>query len=134
MKLSPEERDAIVSYRKQKAHETLKEAEGIASLGFWNAVANRLYYACYYMTSALLIHYGYTARSHAGVIRLLGLHFVTTGYIAQRHAKFYTRLFELRQSGDYDDFYNITEDDIKPLIEPARNYIETVRNLIEAPE
>lgn len=132
MSLSNEERHAIVSYRKQKAKNTLKEAEDIASLGYWNAVANRLYYACFYITNALLIHYGYIARSHSGVIRLFGLHFVTTGYIAKEYARFYSRLFEIRQTGDYDDFYNITEADIKPLIEPARNYIERIIDLLES--
>jgi len=47
MSLSDEERDAIVSLKIQKAKETLVQAEGIAGLGFWNAVVNHLYYACY---------------------------------------------------------------------------------------
>jgi len=55
MSLTNDERDAIISFRIQKAKDTLNEAEGIATLGYWNAVANRLYYACYYITSALLI-------------------------------------------------------------------------------
>lgn len=132
MKLSPEERNAIVNYRRQKAYDTLREAEGIVSLRYWNAAANRLYYACYYITSALLTYYGFTARTHSGVIRLLGMHFVSTGYLAQKHAKFYTRLFELRQTGDYDDFYNITEEEITPLIEPAKDYMASIKKLIEA--
>jgi len=55
MKLTNDEREAIIALRIRKAGDTLKEAEGIASLNYWNAVANRLYYACYYITSALLI-------------------------------------------------------------------------------
>jgi uncharacterized protein (UPF0332 family) len=55
MSLTDDEREAIVSFRIQKAKDTLDEAEGIATLGYWNAVANRLYYACFYITSALLL-------------------------------------------------------------------------------
>jgi uncharacterized protein (UPF0332 family) len=55
MKLTNDEREAIVSFRLQKSEDTFKEAFGIATLGYWNAVANRLYYACYYVTGALLI-------------------------------------------------------------------------------
>jgi len=64
MTLSSDERDALVSYRINKALDTFAEAEGISSLGYWNAVANRLYYACYYATSALLIKNSFQAQTH----------------------------------------------------------------------
>ncbi|MDD4968214.1 MAG: HEPN domain-containing protein [Paludibacter sp.] len=91
MSLTDEERDAVVFYRIQKAKETWKEAEGIAQLGYWNAVINRLYYACYYMTSALLIYNGHTAQTHAGVIRLFGLNFVIKGIVSKEQSRFYSR-------------------------------------------
>lgn len=131
MSLSDEERDAIVFYRIQKAKDTLTEAEGIAQLGYWNAVINRLYYACYYITSALLIHNGHTAQTHSGVIRLFGLNFVITGIVSKEQSKFYSKLFELRQTGDYDDLYNLTEEEVKPLIGSARIYLENIETLIK---
>jgi uncharacterized protein (UPF0332 family) len=100
-------------------------------LGFWNAVANRLYYACYYMTTALLIYNGHTAQTHSGVIRLFGLNFVITGIVSKEQSKFYSKLFELRQTGDYDDLYNLTEEEVQPLIGAAFKYIEYLENLIK---
>ena len=88
MSLSDEERDAIVSLKIQKAKETLVQAEGIAGLGFWNAVVNRLNYACYYMTTALLIYNNHSAQTHSGVIRLFGLHFVSKNLISKELSKF----------------------------------------------
>ncbi len=126
MSLSDEERDAIVLLKIQKANETYRQAEGIAQLGYWNAVANRLYYACYYITSALLIHNRHTAQTHSGVIRLFGLHFVAKNIVSKELSRFYSKLFEMRQTGDYDDLYNLTEEDVKPLIEPAKMFIEYV--------
>jgi uncharacterized protein (UPF0332 family) len=131
MSLSDEERDAIVFYRIQKANETLKEAEGIAQLGFWNAVANRLYYACYYVTTALLIYNGHTAQTHSGVIRLFGLNFVVTGKVSREQSKFYSKLFELRQTGDYDDLYYLTEEEVQPLIKAAFTYIKEIEMLLK---
>ena len=43
MNLSDDERAAIVVFKVEKTKETLRQAEGIAQLGYWNAVANRLY-------------------------------------------------------------------------------------------
>jgi len=131
MSLSDEERDAIVFYRIQKAKETWKEAEGIAKLGYWNAVINRLYYACYYLTSALLIHNGHSAQTHSGVIRLFGLNFIDKGIVSKELSKFYSKLFELRQTGDYDDLYNLTEEEVQPLIGLAFKYIMELESLIK---
>ena len=39
-------------------------------------------------------------------------------------------MFNLRQTGDYDDLAEITKDDILDLLEPAKQFISTVENLI----
>jgi uncharacterized protein len=130
MSLTNDEREAIVYLRIQKARDTLKEAEGIATLGYWNAVANRLYYACYYITSSLLVKNNYAAQTHRGVIRLLGMHFIKTGIVPDSAGKLYTKLFELRQTGDYDDMSDLTEDDVKPLIVEVQNYLNVISALL----
>lgn len=130
MSLTNDEREAIVSFRLQKGIETLEEAKGIATLGYWNAVANRLYYACYYVTSALLIKNKYAAQTHRGIIHLLGMHFIKKGIVSQDSGKLYSKLFELRQTGDYDDLFNLSESDVKPMISAAKKYIDELINLI----
>ena len=131
MSLSNEERNAIVTLKVTKAYETLKQAEGIAQLGYWNTVANRLYYACYYMTTALLIYNNHSAQTHSGVIRLFGLHFISKNLISKDLSKFYSKLFEMRQTGDYDDLYNLTEEDVYPLIEPTKVFLRKIEELMK---
>lgn len=131
MSLSDDERAAIVSFRIQKSKETMEEAVGIATLGYWNAVANRLYYACYYITSALLIKNKYMAQTHRGIIHLLGLHFIKKGLVTLNAGKFYSKLYEIRQTGDYDDLYSLTEEDVRPMIDAAQLYIDELKDLIE---
>ncbi|GHT19486.1 DNA-binding protein [Bacteroidia bacterium] len=130
MNLNKEERKAVVTLRLQKAKETLLEAKDIVKLCHWRVVANRLYYACYYATSALLIKHGHMAQTHSGVISMLGLHFVKQGIVSNEQGKFYKRLFELRQTGDYDDWITIEEIDVQPLIAPAEEYICFLEKLI----
>jgi len=99
-------------------------------LGYWRTAANRLYYACYYAASALLIKNNLTAHTHAGVIGQLGLHFVAKGLISKEQGKLLKQLFELRQNGDYSDWFSIEEIDVKPLVEPAEKFIAEIENLI----
>ena len=70
----------------------------------FNAAINRLYYACFYAASALMVAYGLTASSHAGVKTMIGMHFVSKGLLSNEQGKAFSRLFEIRHSGDYDDF------------------------------
>lgn len=131
MTLSNDEREAIVAYRIQKAWKMLKEAEGNVEMGFWNTAVNRLYYSCYHMVNALLIKYRYVAQTHAGVIRLLGMHFVATGLLSKEWSRFYFKLFEMRQTGDYDDFYDLVEEDVKSLVQPTREFMKEIEKLLE---
>ena len=65
--LSAEDRAAIVKYRMEKAFSTFEEAKFCAEGKLWNLTVNRLYYACYYAASALLIKDKIEANTHAGV-------------------------------------------------------------------
>jgi len=130
MKLTKEDRNALVSIRLKRAKETMSEVYGNVQLGYWRAAANRLYYACYYAVSALLINNGLTAHTHTGVITQFGLHFVKKGCISKEQGRFFKELFNLRQDGDYDDWFEIEEQDVKPLVEPAENFIAEIEKLI----
>lgn len=54
---------------------------------------NRLYYACYYAVTALLISNGLNATTHAGVRTMLGLKFIKTGILELDHGKFFNEIF-----------------------------------------
>lgn len=79
--LTDEERKALVSNKVRRSRETWDEAKGIIESGYWYAAANRMYYACYHMTSALLLKHGQSAHTHGGIIGLFGLHFIKTGIV-----------------------------------------------------
>jgi uncharacterized protein (UPF0332 family) len=82
MTLSLEERKAVVETRLGKAIRAYGEAQGVLTLGYWETIANRLYYAAYNAVSALLIANGDDPHTHSGVIHLLGLKFVTKGLVS----------------------------------------------------
>ena len=129
--LTEEERKALVFNKVRRARETWQETKGIVESGYWYAAANRMYYACYYMTSALLLKNGYSAHTHGGIIGLFGLHFIKTGIVPNELGKFYSQLFELRQTGDYDDWKVVTEHDIKPLLPTAELFLDKLEALID---
>lgn len=80
--LSDEERKAFAINKVKRSRETWLETKGIIENKYWYAAANRMYYACYYMVSALLQKNGQSSRTHGGTIGLFGLHFDKTKIIS----------------------------------------------------
>ena len=101
--LTDQERVDIVRYRIDNAQSTLAEVNVHIQNHFYNTAANRMYYACYYAASALLIANGITTKSHDGVKQMFGLHFIKTGVLPMPLSSIYSTLFKRRLSGDYDD-------------------------------
>jgi len=57
-------------------------------------------------------------------------HYINSNKIEKSFGKMYRQLFNLRQTGDYEDWIHIDEDDIKPLIVPAEKFIAEIEKLI----
>ena len=129
MSMNAEERKAVVEFRLEKAQRAYEQACGVVEKSYWETIANRLYYAAYNAVSALLISYGYSAQSHSGVIHLFGLHFVKAGVFPREIGKLYHDLFAMRITGDYDDTYGLTENDVLPYIEPVKQLILEVSTM-----
>ena len=97
---------------------------------FWNTTVNRLYYACYYAVIALLIAKDIHAHTHSGVRQMFGLHFVKSGLIDKETGKFYSDIFDMRQTGDYDDYIDFKKEDVLDLIGPVNELISKIEGLL----
>lgn len=120
----------LVNYRKDRAVETLKEAKAMINNGFWNASVNRIYYSCFYAVSALLLLKSIETSSHKGIRQMFGLHFVQTGIVSKEDGRFFSDLYDRRQTGDYDDFINYDESTVNQLFNQAEEFLMRILKLI----
>lgn len=127
--LSPQHRVALVQYRLERAHKTLKEADYMRKGDFFNAAVNRLYYACYYAATALLVAKGIEATTHSGVKTMLSYHFVRTGLLSLEDGTTFSNLFDKRHSSDYEDFAYCDAALVDYLRPRAQAFIEAVEKL-----
>jgi uncharacterized protein (UPF0332 family) len=128
--MNQQERDKLVKYRITKARETFKEVELHIANELWNTAVNRLYYACYYAVIALLIDKDIQPHTHSGVRQMFGLLFVKTGIVDNSIGKFFTDIYDMRQTGDYDDYMEFSKDDVMDLIVPANVLISRAEELL----
>lgn len=120
----------LINYRLQRAYESLEDARILAEASRWNTCVNRLYYACFYAVSALLIQNGLSSSKHTGLRSFFNQHYVKTGRVAKEMAQIYNDLFERRQESDYLDFIHFEESGVRPLISKAEAFIKHIETMI----
>ena len=128
--LSDEQRMALVKYRLERAIKTLEEAKYMRKGNFFNAAVNRLYYACYYAVTALLLARNIEANTHSGVKTMLSFHFVRTGLLSLEDGATFSNLFDKRHSSDYDDFTYCDAALVDYLIPRSEDFIKAIEKLI----
>lgn len=132
MTLSFEEKEIITRHRIERSYQALKEASDNIQLNNWNLAVNRLYYAAFYMAIALILTTGDSAKSHSGVFNVISKNYICTGILSRENGALYRRLFSMRQTGDYDDLFDWTEDDVAPLLDITKSLVESLHSLIKA--
>lgn len=120
----------LVLYRLQRARQTLEDARLLANASRWNPCVNRLYYACFYAISALLLQDGLSSSKHTGVRSPFNRHYVRTGKVPKELAQIYNDLLERRHEGDYMDFVDFEEAQVLPWIARAERFIDHIASLI----
>ena len=121
----------LVAYRLERAKESLEDARILADSDRWNACVNRLYYACFYAVTALLIQQGLSSPKHTGVRSLFNQNFVKTDLVSKDVARIYNDLFERRQQSDYADFKHFEESQVHPWLSDAMTFVASIESLIE---
>ncbi|GGA92322.1 HEPN domain-containing protein [Puia dinghuensis] len=128
--MNEQDKAELVNYRIHRARATYDEVQILVANKLWNTAVNRLYYSCFYAVIALLAANNVEVNSHSGARQMFGLNFIRTNIIDQDLGRFFTRLFDLRQTGDYDDFIDFNEEKVLELLGPAEKLISRIENLL----
>jgi len=129
-----EHNEALAAYRLKRARDALVEAEAMVNIGHPNACVNRLYYACFYAASALLISRGLSSSKHSGVRSLFSQHFVKTGVVPKELGDVYNELFDKRHVSDYEDFFLVQAETLPDLTDRASQFVDAVSAIIGKPQ
>jgi uncharacterized protein (UPF0332 family) len=124
-------KEELVQYRIERARESLQDAEYLLQEERWNAAANRMYYACFYVVSAFLASKGLSAATHSGLKSAFNQELIKTGRIDRSDGILYNRLFAVRQEADYEDFVDVQADEIKSLLPKVSDLIRDIEEIIK---
>ena len=125
-----EQDQALIKYRMERAHETIDEAKTLFDAGYFNMYVSRLFYACFYAMSALLLTKNLSSSKHSYLRSLMHREFVKPGLIPMHLGKHFDRLFDNRQKGDYEDFVKFKSEDVEGWMKGTQEFIAHVESLI----
>lgn len=124
--MTDEQKRIIVEQEIAKSQSFLSEAYKPIEIEMWNVSANRAYYALYHAILALMIHDGYTPKTHSGLITEFGKEYILTGVFDKKHAKVLSQMRTIREKCDYDVFYSADKEQIIPIIADVQELISLV--------
>lgn len=130
MSLKEEDRRILVELELEKADKTFQQVAVLQREGYWDTMANRLYYSLFHAVSALLINDQREVGSHKGAAIRFHQYYVKTGLFSEEEGSFYSQMETLREKSDYNCFFNVTEADIVSKVAPASSFIEKVKEYV----
>ena len=131
MSLTEETRTNLINLYLEKAYSTLTDAEGAVSLNAWGMAANRLYYAMFHATTALLVRDGIPIGSHRGIKALFGQNYILQGKFTSEHSKVLAQMETLRDKADYNIMFVASEEDVMPNVTRVKKYIDDIAEYIK---
>jgi len=120
----------IVRYWLAKAEESLQSAQDELSAGRLSFAVNRIYYACFYTVSAVLMAENLRFKKHSGVRASFHQHLVKSGKVSQDLGKFYDELFEARQRGDYFEMVFFDNGQVENWLAQAKRFVRQVSSMV----
>jgi len=128
--MKPEQR-AYITYRLERARGTLGEARMLLDAGCLHAAVNRLYYACFYAVSALLLSEGRSSSKHTGIRALFNREWVKTGRVPAEMGTFYRALFDHRHEADYEDLAEFDPTEVRGWLDRAVAFVADIAKRVE---
>ena len=130
--MDEETKRSLIEYRMEKARTDLRAAKLDFEAGFYEASANRSYYAVFHAARAILMLNGQDYKKHSGVIAFFNRDYIKTDILERKLGKILRDAFEIRTDCDYEDFYVVAKEDVEQQIKNAEYFVAKTEAYFQA--
>jgi uncharacterized protein (UPF0332 family) len=124
--MKPEQLEALLRYRMEQAHETLREAEILLNESALRGTINRAYYAMFYALLALLATKRLGTSKHSGALALFDREFVKTGLFPRELSRSLRLAFDRRQTHDYGEMTQANRQIAEETLADAKAFVAAI--------
>jgi uncharacterized protein (UPF0332 family) len=124
--IMPEDKNALIKYRFDRCKETIQEAKLSLDNKLLHNAENRIYYAIYYIVSALALKFDFTTSKHTQLLGWFNKNIIHTEQISNQFGDIYKNAFENRQEADYDDMIFLEYENAKKHFEDMMLFVNKI--------
>jgi len=128
--MKEEDRKALIEHRISKADDAIRDVEFLIDSKRYLLAINRIYFGIFYIISALSLKNDFHTSKHQQLIGWFNKEFVASGRVDSRYGKIIHNAFKNRSTGDYDDFAEFDEEEVKDSFEEMQEFIDTIRAML----
>ena len=125
-----EARRTLVKLWLEKAEDAIASADIELNQGHLTFAINRLDYACFYAVTAVLLQEGKQFSRHSAVKAEFARAYIKTGRIDAKWHKFYQKLFDDRQEGNYIPTAVFDKPSVSERLTQTREFVSGMRNIV----
>lgn len=114
----------------EKSDKNMEQANRTADMGYWDLVANRLYYAVFHAVNAMLLIDNIKTGTHKGTSIQFGKSYVLTGIFSRHDGTLYGQLQTMREKADYQNVFYLKEEEGRELIASAEDLRKRIRDYV----
>lgn len=121
------DRQILIDNAVMKAKEALLSAESNLENGFYSTCQNRLYYAIFYIVTALAYKNNFITSKHSQLMGWFNKKYIYEEQVFDNKLlQVYREAFSNRQKSDYDFTYTIDKDELKISLYETKEFVKTV--------
>jgi uncharacterized protein (UPF0332 family) len=131
MTIADEDRETLIVYRIEKAKNAASDAMFLYQNDKLHLAVNRIYYAVYYILSALALKKCYQTRKHHQLIGWFNKNYVKEGIIDKKFGQFVHKAYDERSQADYADYVEFEKEEVSAMIDKLNALIAKIEDLIQ---
>ena len=115
----------------RKSIKELENAELLIQHDSVNAAVSRTYYAMFYAVQVLFADNGIVTSSHSGAISTFSKKFISTGMLPKTLGRALNKIYEMRQTSDYNFTDFITGDKAIEVLNIGKDFVKTILEYVK---
>jgi len=120
----------LSKYRLEQSEECLGSAKKNLLMNEYKTSANRSYYCVFNAMRSLLALDEIDFKKHSAVISYFRKNYIKTEIFEKQLSNILEKLFEVRNSSDYDDFFLVSKEEVEQQIEQAEYFLNEIKKYL----
>jgi uncharacterized protein (UPF0332 family) len=131
MTITDPERDTLIKYRIDQAHETVDEVRFLIDNNKLNLAVTRIYYGMFYILCSLALKHRFKTAKHKELIGWFNKTFIKEKKIDRKYGANIHYAFDSRSDSDYGVKRKFEKADVEKMFEDMKAFIAAVEKLIQ---